>query len=227
MDTFVTRWSREYRACTAVKTYTTSTDIPSTDPNVPKVTVNASRYIPNKTRIVVIAGVLNTYFTWSGFQWSEAGAVYKYYFQTTSGKPNCKLLILSDFRMEVGSYKSVRLTDKVFFLLSHPVVLPTRDGNVIRYFDFRFECFVRIRWVIRMPLVGNGIYGTGDKMSDTMNATKAITKAARASGRGRGVQTHNESNVCRSPTISEWKNGVIRLLIISCEHSKFKNLKNF
>jgi hypothetical protein len=49
--------------------------------------------------------------------------------------------------------------------------------------------------VIRI-LVGNGIYATGDKMSDTMNATKAITKAARASGRGRGVQPiHNESNV--------------------------------
>jgi hypothetical protein len=61
--------------------------------------------------------------------------------------------------MEVGSYKSVRLTDKVFFLLSHPVVLPTRDGKCYPIFWFRLNALSAYDGVIRMPLVGNGIYG--------------------------------------------------------------------
>jgi hypothetical protein len=76
--------------------------------------------------------------------------------------------------------------------------------------------------VIRMPLVGNGIYGTGDKMSDTMNATKAITSRS-SFWRGRCTPTHNESNVWEVSTEvnREWRNSFYNI----SKHSKL-NLKN-
>jgi hypothetical protein len=180
----------------AVKTYTTSTDMPSTDPNVPKVTVNASRYIPNKTdRIVVIAGG-SQHFT-RGLDSNDngqAGAVYKYYFQTTSGKPNWQAV--DSFRLQDGGWiiqKCSTYPDKVFFFIVSPRgPTNTRWEMLSDILISGLNALSAYDGVIRMPLVGNGIYGTGDKMSDTMNATKAITKAARASGREVVVYTDTQ-----------------------------------
>jgi hypothetical protein len=66
-------------------------------------------------------------------------------------KPN-RAVDFSDFRMEVGSYKSVRLTDKVFFLLSHPVVLNTRWEMLSDILISGLNAFVPYDGVIRAAI---------------------------------------------------------------------------
>jgi hypothetical protein len=62
-----------------------------------------------------------------------------------------------------------------------------------------------------------------------MNATKAITKAARASGRGRGVHRHtmNQTYTAGLQPLEVNENGVFVNLCIIQKHSKleFKNFK--
>jgi hypothetical protein len=170
---------------------------------------NAFEIYPNKKRIDCWQpGVSTLTRVWDLMTMVSRGKSISITFQTTSGKTKLAANRFFQTCIEVDSYTKVfDLLIKCFFY--SPWSYQHAMG---KYTDISgLNALSAYDGVIRMPLVGNGIYGTGDKMSDTMNATKAITKAARASGRGRVHRHTMNQTYGRSP--QKWiENGVIRLL---------------
>jgi hypothetical protein len=154
---------------------------------VQNVTINTSRYTPDmQDHIVVIAGGSQHFKR--GLDRSDggqAGAVYKYFFENMATPAQWQTV--ETRTLEDGGWIIKTCSHhpkKVFFFVVSSRILNNSRWQLL--YDIclsGFNALSAYTGTIRMPLVGNGIYGTGDKTSDTNNATQAIAAAARDSGR--------------------------------------------
>jgi hypothetical protein len=97
------RWSRDnIRRTFAVKTYTTSTDIPSTDPNVPKVTQRVEIYPQQNRSDRWIAGVSTLYVVWIPMTMVKPGQSISITFKPHLVKPNWQAV--DSFRLQDGGW---------------------------------------------------------------------------------------------------------------------------